>query len=244
MTGAEAEPRVRAFLGGAWERGMRIPTFLLPCSYSLLSTPISQLPSPDSHLPTPISRLPSPDSHLPTPISRLPSPDSRPGQKQAAKARPIGKDQFPWVPEQNMYRCPEGHPMPWIGHQKRRQSDGQVNVMHSHRCSPQHCRACPRQAACSTNPNRGRSVKRSEHEALVEAHRARMATAEAKSLYRLRGQTVELGFADFKQHRSLRQFSGRGPIAPNAKSGRRFSCITFSSSTAPCRHRQTARMPR
>ena len=37
-----------------------------------------------------------------------------------------------------------------------------------------------------------------------------MATAEAKRLYRLRGQTVELGFADFKQHRSMRQFSGRG----------------------------------
>jgi hypothetical protein len=37
-----------------------------------------------------------------------------------------------------------------------------------------------------------------------------MATVEAKSLYRLRGQTVELGFADFKQHRSMQQFSGRG----------------------------------
>jgi len=38
----------------------------------------------------------------------------------------------------------------------------------------------------------------------------RVATPEAKSLYRLRSQTVELGFADFKQHRSMRQFSGRG----------------------------------
>jgi len=61
-----------------------------------------------------------------------------------------------------------------------------------------------------TCPNRGRAVKRSEHEALVEAHRARMVTAEAKTLYRLRCQTVELGFAYFKQHRSMRQFSGRG----------------------------------
>jgi len=130
--------------------------------------------------------------------------------KQGAKPRPISKKHFTWLPEQNMYRCPEGHAMPWIGHQKRCQSDGQINVVHSYRCSPQHCRSCPRQVSCSTNPNRGRAVKRSEHEALVEAHRARMATAEAKSLYRLRGQTVELGFADFKQHRSMRQFSGRG----------------------------------
>jgi hypothetical protein len=135
---------------------------------------------------------------------------SQKNKKQGAKPRPIGKEQFTWVPEHNIYRCPEGHPMPWIGHQKRRQSDGQINVVHSYRCSPRHCRACPRQAACSSNPNRGRAVKRSEHEALVEAHRARMGTTEAKQLYRLRGQTVELGFADVKQHRSMRQFSGRG----------------------------------
>ena len=102
-------------------------------------------------------------------------------KKPGAKPRPIGKEHFTWVPEQNMYRCPEGHPMPWIGHQKRRQSDGQINVVHSYRCSPQHCRACPRQVLCSSNPNRGRAVKRSEHEALVEAHRTRMATAEAKA---------------------------------------------------------------
>jgi hypothetical protein len=37
----------------------------------------------------------------------------------------------------------------------------------------------------------GRSLRRSEHEELVEAHRARMATAEAKALYKLRSQTVE-----------------------------------------------------
>jgi hypothetical protein len=131
-------------------------------------------------------------------------------KEQGAKPRPLGKEHFTWVPEENMYRCPEGHSMPWIGHQKRRQSDGQINVVHSYRCSPQHCRACPRQVSCSTNPNRGRAVKRSEHEALVEAHRLRMGTAEAKALYRFRCQTVELGFADFKQHRSMRQFSGRG----------------------------------
>jgi hypothetical protein len=100
--------------------------------------------------------------------------------------------------------------MPWIGQQKRRQSDGQINVVHSYRCSPNHCRPCPRQVACSSNPNRGRAVKRSEHEALVEAHRIRMSTPQAKSLYRLRRQTIELGYADLKEHRSMRQFSGRG----------------------------------
>jgi hypothetical protein len=37
-----------------------------------------------------------------------------------------------------------------------------------------------------------------------------MQTPEAKTLYRRRGQTVELGFADVKEHRKLRRFSGLG----------------------------------
>jgi hypothetical protein len=144
---------------------------------------------------------------------------SQKNKKQSTKPRPMGKEHFLWSPEQNMYHCPEGHALPWIGQEKRRQTDGQINVMHSYRCSPQHCQACLKQTSCCSNPRRGRAVKRSEHEALVEAHRARMATAEAKSLYRLRGQTVELGFADFKQHRSLRHFSGRGPYRAQRQVG-------------------------
>ena len=37
-----------------------------------------------------------------------------------------------------------------------------------------------------------------------------MATPEAKELYRLRRQTVELVNADWKEHRQLRRFAGRG----------------------------------
>ena len=35
-------------------------------------------------------------------------------------------------------------------------------------------------------------------------------TAQAKAVYRLRGQTVELAFAEMKAHRSLRRLTGRG----------------------------------
>jgi Transposase DDE domain len=37
-----------------------------------------------------------------------------------------------------------------------------------------------------------------------------METAEAKTVYRLRGQTIEIVFADVKEHRGLRRFSGHG----------------------------------
>ena len=39
-----------------------------------------------------------------------------------------------------------------------------------------------------------------------------METAEAKAVYRLRGQTIEIVFADVKEHRGLRRFSGHGLV--------------------------------
>ena len=53
-------------------------------------------------------------------------------------------------------------------------------------------------------------MTRQEHEELIEALRERMKTPEAKALYRQRGQNVELVNADWKEHRKLRRFSGRG----------------------------------
>ncbi len=49
-----------------------------------------------------------------------------------------------------------------------------------------------------------------KHEDLIATHQAKMETAEAKAIYKQRGQTVELRFADAKAHRGLRRFSGRG----------------------------------
>jgi hypothetical protein len=37
-----------------------------------------------------------------------------------------------------------------------------------------------------------------------------METQEANAVYRLRGQTIEMVFADLKEHRGLRRFSGHG----------------------------------
>lgn len=131
-------------------------------------------------------------------------------QSPANTAKQIGKEAFVWLPEEQQYVCPQGHRLRWIGQQKRRQADGEFNIVHSYRCSPEHCRGCPLQARCAKNPDRGRAVKRSQHEWLVEKHRARMATDAAKQLYKRRKQTVELGFADIKENRGLRRFPRRG----------------------------------
>ena len=49
-----------------------------------------------------------------------------------------------------------------------------------------------------------------ENEELLDELRERMQTPEAKALYKLRSQTVELAYADMKEHRGVRSFSGRG----------------------------------
>ena len=63
----------------------------------------------------------------------------------------------------------------------------------------------------------GRSIRRSEHEDLIVAHQAWMETEEAQAVYRLRGQTIEIVFADLKEHRGLRRFSGRGLVCVRAE---------------------------
>jgi hypothetical protein len=80
-----------------------------------------------------------------------------------------------------------------------------------YRCPPPHCLGCPLQTRCTKPPASGRALTRQEHEGLIAALRARMATAAAaKALYRLRSQNVALVNADWKQQRQLRRFRGRG----------------------------------
>ena len=44
---------------------------------------------------------------------------------------------------------------------------------------------------------------------MLQVLRQRMETAEAKRLYKMRSQTVELAYADLKEHRGLRRFRSR-----------------------------------
>jgi len=88
-----------------------------------------------------------------------------------------------------------------------------------YRCEGSHCTGCPLRDRCTPNPEAGRTISRGEHEELIEALRERMSTAEAKALYRLRSQSVELVNADWKEHRKLRRFSGRGLLRACGQTG-------------------------
>jgi len=136
---------------------------------------------------------------------------SRAGGKkpQSNQHTQLPKSAFRWLPEEQIYRCPKGHPLHFLRQQAQRRADGAV-TMDLYLCAPEHCLGCPRQVACTPTPQKGRSVSRLQNEELLDALRARMQTDEAKQLYRLRSRTVELNYADLKEHRGLRRFHGRG----------------------------------
>jgi transposase len=128
-----------------------------------------------------------------------------------AKDNPLfTKDQFTWLPESDTYRCPAGQTLKRIGTETRPRSNGRSELSIRYACPVECCQACSLRAKCTTSQKAGRSLRRSEYDDLINAHRAKMATDEAKQLYRLRGRSIEIVFADFKEHRNLRRFSGRG----------------------------------
>jgi transposase len=131
----------------------------------------------------------------------------------------LPKSAFEWRAAENAYVCPEGHRLEYLCVEYERRTGGERLGMSAYRCDPKHCSVCPRQRECTRSPARGRMVKRSEHEHLVEALRERMQSAAAKALYKRRCETVELGFADQKEHRGLRRFRGRGLARARIEAG-------------------------
>jgi transposase len=121
----------------------------------------------------------------------------------------IPKSEFRWLEEEQAYVCPQGHRLEFstTTRSRRVRYDVQLRL---YTCPPEHCQACPLRDRCTRNPQKGRTVSRLEREDLVEQLQARMQTDTAQELYRLRKQTVELRYADLKEHRKLRRFSGRG----------------------------------
>ncbi len=122
----------------------------------------------------------------------------------------FNKDCFTWHGDLDAYECPAGHLLKRVRCHIRRCSGGREVMEWQYLGEARTCQACPLRPQCTTSQKGACSVQRSEHEELIQAHRTWMETAEAKAVYRLRGQTIEIVFADVKEHRGLRRFSGHG----------------------------------
>jgi transposase len=140
-------------------------------------------------------------------------------KRRKKKTPQIPKREFTWLAAENTYLCPQGQLLVPEKTTSLDRSNGRSSLQTTYRCPPEHCMECPRRQDCTPAPEKGRSVSRQEHEDLLEILRARMETQEAKELYKLRRQTIELRYADLKEHRKLRRFHGYGMRHARAEIG-------------------------
>ena len=129
-------------------------------------------------------------------------------ERNRKPAKQFTKDQFVWHPDEHAYQCPAGQRLPRIGSETRTRAGDQVERLERFRAESAVCSACVLRPACTTSRD-GRQLRRSEHEDVIQAHRAKMATPAAKAILKTRGQVAERGFADLKEHRQLRRHTGR-----------------------------------
>lgn len=131
----------------------------------------------------------------------------------------IPKDQFVFDPTGPSYRCPEGKTLSYRERSSKQKADGTYFAIEIYQANSSDCGGCPLQSRCLRGRSGARTVRRQEHEELIEGLKKRMKESEAKKLYRKRGCTVELRFADFKTHKGLQRFSGRTPERADAQVG-------------------------
>lgn len=140
-------------------------------------------------------------------------------KKQANPSPQISRDEFPWDDAQQCYHCPQGHRLNYQGRSRKQRHSDRELWEYRYRCKPVHCGGCPLAETCLRPGSRARVIKRLEGQELLDAQRAKMATEEAQSIYRLRGQTIELAYADTKGNRQLTRFHGRNPYRALTETG-------------------------
>jgi transposase len=137
----------------------------------------------------------------------------------AKKQKKLPKAAFRYDQQQQVYYCPQGKRLEAVSRTTVGRQNGMALPMVVHQASGQDCQGCPLQPGCTSNPKKGRVVKRYEGEEALERLAQRMAEPAGQEVYRLRGQTVERGFADIKEHRGLRGFRCFGQRRARAQAG-------------------------
>jgi transposase len=137
----------------------------------------------------------------------------------AQKPKQLPKAAFRYDPQQKVYYCPQGKRLEEVSRTTVGRQNGITLPMIVHQASGQDCQGCPQQQGCTSNPKKGRVVKRYEGEEALERLQQRMAEPARQEVYRLRGQTVERGYADIKEHRGLRGFRCFGRKRARAQAG-------------------------
>jgi transposase len=129
------------------------------------------------------------------------------GNKKLEKQGRFSRKEFSYDASVDAYRCPAGellHPTktPW------QNASGRMELRYL--SSKTVCDACPKMARCLAPDANTRSVFRWEHEAVLDRHRARMASEHSSQLMRRRSAIVEHPFGTLKCRAGYQHFLVRG----------------------------------
>ena len=140
-------------------------------------------------------------------------------QGSAKREGKFPKKAFRYDGEDKVYHCPQGKRLEEAFRTTEKRCDGIALPVIVHRASGEDCQACPEQKGCTSNPKKGRVVKRYEGEEALERLEQRMEEPGSQQVYKQRCQSVELGYADLKEHRGLRVFRCFGRKRARAQAG-------------------------
>ena len=123
-------------------------------------------------------------------------------RRHTHKQEHFGKYRFQYVPEQNIYLCPEKHPLTW----RTTNREG----YREYYSDPKVCKNCPRRRECFSEAATRRQVQRHVWQEHLDAADAFTRTPMGKAIYRWRKETIERSFADAKELHGLRYARMRG----------------------------------
>jgi transposase len=116
-------------------------------------------------------------------------------------------NEFTYVAEQNVYRCPAGAELrPMEGYKV--DAAGKRHVRYVALQSV--CATCPLRSRCLSSQGKRREIYRWEHQEVIERHRARMAREEAATMMQKRAALAEHPFGTLKCRAGYRHFLVRG----------------------------------
>jgi hypothetical protein len=138
--------------------------------------------------------------------------------KGQEKEKKYGKEEFSYDKEKKVYYCPQGKQLKEVGRDTEKRTGGVELPVIVHRAEQSDCAGCSARQKCTTG-KKGRVVKRYEGEEVLERLQQRMSEAASQKIYQERKKTVELGYADLKEHRGLRQFNSFGKKRGQAQVG-------------------------
>jgi len=129
---------------------------------------------------------------------------------------------FVYDAQSDSYRCPQGKILSYEGKEERH-----MQVSYRYRAQRSDCQGCAvKSQCCAGNRVTGRSVHRSEELAEVTEFRQKMATEQAREIYRQRSQVAETPNLWIKAKFGLRQFNVRGLRKAGMEA--LWACLTYN----------------